>query len=108
MQLFPDAHPATLHTVLMLCNNDFYSAVDTMLYAKKCKLACADKKCTQNPQNKKAKIETVVVDPHLNSAEPTFNAFANTEEEKIGKHFSFFKLIYNKLNNEQNTSSYCF
>lgn len=37
MQLFPDVHPATLHTVLSICKNDFFSAVDKILYAKRCK-----------------------------------------------------------------------
>ncbi|CAG9853987.1 unnamed protein product [Phyllotreta striolata] len=37
MQLFPDTHPATLHTVLCLCNNNFFYAVDKLLYARKCK-----------------------------------------------------------------------
>nr|CAI5855947.1 unnamed protein product [Callosobruchus analis] len=37
MQLFPDTHPATLHTVLTLCKNDFFRAVDKLLYAKRCK-----------------------------------------------------------------------
>lgn len=37
MQLFPDTHPATLHTVLTLCKNDFFCAVDKLLYAKRCK-----------------------------------------------------------------------
>lgn len=61
MQLFPDTHPATLHTVLMLCKNDFYSAVDKMLYAKKCKLASMNTASSPKPkQNKKARIETVV------------------------------------------------
>ncbi|CAH0559522.1 unnamed protein product [Brassicogethes aeneus] len=38
MQLFPDTHPATLHTVLTLCKNDFFCAVDKLLYAKRCKV----------------------------------------------------------------------
>lgn len=37
MQLFPDVHPATLHTVLNLCKHDFFAAIDKLLYAKKCK-----------------------------------------------------------------------
>ncbi|XP_050510699.1 uncharacterized protein LOC126887311 [Diabrotica virgifera virgifera] len=37
MQLFPETHPATIHTVLTLCNNNFFQAVDKLLYAKKCK-----------------------------------------------------------------------
>ncbi|GJQ77102.1 hypothetical protein Trydic_g23672 [Trypoxylus dichotomus] len=37
MQLFPEVHPATLHTVMTLCKNDFFSTVDKLLYAKKCK-----------------------------------------------------------------------
>ncbi|KAJ8921995.1 hypothetical protein NQ315_008633 [Exocentrus adspersus] len=37
MQLFPETHPATLHTVLSLCKNDFFCAVDKLLYAKRCK-----------------------------------------------------------------------
>ncbi|XP_017774809.1 PREDICTED: uncharacterized protein LOC108561405 [Nicrophorus vespilloides] len=37
MQLFPNVHPATLHTVMTLCKNDFFIAVDKLLYAKKCK-----------------------------------------------------------------------
>ncbi|XP_072390010.1 uncharacterized protein [Diabrotica undecimpunctata] len=37
MQLFPETHPATIHTVLTLCNNSFFQAVDKLLYAKKCK-----------------------------------------------------------------------
>lgn len=37
MQLFPDVHPATLHTVLVLCKNQFFCAVDKLIYAKKCK-----------------------------------------------------------------------
>lgn len=37
MQLFPETHPATLHTVLTLCKNDFFCAVDKLLYAKRCK-----------------------------------------------------------------------
>ncbi|KAK9874983.1 hypothetical protein WA026_005798 [Henosepilachna vigintioctopunctata] len=38
MQLFPQTHPATLHTVLYLCKNDFFCAVDKLLYAKRCKM----------------------------------------------------------------------
>lgn len=37
MQLFPDVHPATLHSVMTLCKNDFFGAVDKLLYAKRCK-----------------------------------------------------------------------
>lgn len=37
MQLFPDVHPATLHTVMTICQNNFFAAVDKLLYAKKCK-----------------------------------------------------------------------
>lgn len=37
MQLFPETHPATLHTVLTLCENNFFRAVDKLLYAKHCK-----------------------------------------------------------------------
>lgn len=37
MQLFPEVHPATLHTVLNLCKHDFFAAIDKLLYAKKCK-----------------------------------------------------------------------
>lgn len=37
MQLFPEVHPATLHTVMTLCKNDFFSTVDKLLYAKRCK-----------------------------------------------------------------------
>ncbi|KAG5888063.1 hypothetical protein JTB14_010039 [Gonioctena quinquepunctata] len=37
MQLFPETHPATLHTVLCLCKNDFFCAVDKLLYARRCK-----------------------------------------------------------------------
>lgn len=37
MQLFPDVHPATLHSVMSLCKNDFFGAVDKLLYAKRCK-----------------------------------------------------------------------
>nr|XP_023025590.1 uncharacterized protein LOC111513599 [Leptinotarsa decemlineata] len=37
MQLFPETHPATLHTVLSLCKNDFFCAVDKLLYARRCK-----------------------------------------------------------------------
>lgn len=37
MQLFPEVHPATLHTVMSLCQNNFFAAVDKLLYAKKCK-----------------------------------------------------------------------
>lgn len=37
MQLFPDTHPATLHTVLTLSKNNFFYAIDKLLYAKKCK-----------------------------------------------------------------------
>lgn len=37
MQLFPETHPATLHTVMTLCKNDFFGAVDKLLYAKRCK-----------------------------------------------------------------------
>ncbi|KAL3277424.1 hypothetical protein HHI36_012772 [Cryptolaemus montrouzieri] len=38
MQLFPQTHPATLHTVLYLCKNDFFCAIDKLLYAKRCKM----------------------------------------------------------------------
>ncbi|CAG9823516.1 unnamed protein product [Phaedon cochleariae] len=37
MQLFPETHPATLHTVLSISKNDFFSAVDKLLYARRCK-----------------------------------------------------------------------
>ncbi|KAF7285418.1 hypothetical protein GWI33_010667 [Rhynchophorus ferrugineus] len=37
MQLFPDTHPATLHTVLTLSKNNFFYAIDKLLYAKKYK-----------------------------------------------------------------------
>ncbi|XP_057665500.1 uncharacterized protein LOC130899520 [Diorhabda carinulata] len=37
MQLFPETHPATIHTVLCLCKNNFFYAVDKLLYARKCK-----------------------------------------------------------------------
>ncbi|XP_060524231.1 uncharacterized protein LOC132700733 isoform X2 [Cylas formicarius] len=37
MQLFPDTHPATLHSVLTLTKNNFFYAIDKLLYAKKCK-----------------------------------------------------------------------
>lgn len=37
MQLFPEVHPATLHTVMTMCQNNFLAAVDRLLYAKKCK-----------------------------------------------------------------------
>lgn len=37
MQLFPEVHPATLHTVMTICKNDFFSTVDKLLYAKRCK-----------------------------------------------------------------------
>ncbi|XP_019868176.1 uncharacterized protein LOC109596995 isoform X2 [Aethina tumida] len=37
MQLFPEVHPATLHTVMTLSKNNFFSAVDKLLYAKRCK-----------------------------------------------------------------------
>ena len=50
MQLFPDTHPATLHTVLVLCKNDFFCAVDKMLYAKRCKLLCYKKNILQKSQ----------------------------------------------------------
>lgn len=52
MQLFPETHPATLHTVLTLCKNDFFSTVDKLLYAKRCKSlyhrsqVVVNKKCT--------------------------------------------------------------
>ncbi|KAF2884544.1 hypothetical protein ILUMI_21637 [Ignelater luminosus] len=58
MQLFPDVHPATLHTVLVLCKSDFFRAVDKLLYAKRCKQiynkrrsvlqACATSKCNRH------------------------------------------------------------
>ncbi|XP_018331436.1 uncharacterized protein LOC108741225 [Agrilus planipennis] len=35
MQLFPEVHPATLHTVLFMCKNDFFCAVDKLLYIKR-------------------------------------------------------------------------
>ncbi|KAL1505972.1 hypothetical protein ABEB36_005413 [Hypothenemus hampei] len=37
MQLFPDTHPATLHTVLTLSKCNFFVAIDKLLYAQKCK-----------------------------------------------------------------------
>lgn len=56
MQLFPDTHPATLHTVLTLCKNDFFCAVDKMLYAKRCKLLCYKKNLIQkNHQSRNCK-----------------------------------------------------
>lgn len=58
MQLFPDVHPATLHTVLVLCKSDFFCAVDKLLYAKRCKQmynnrrsafqACSSSKCNRH------------------------------------------------------------
>ncbi|KYB29456.1 hypothetical protein TcasGA2_TC032008 [Tribolium castaneum] len=55
MQLFPDTHPATLHTVLVLCKNDFFCAVDKMLYAKRCKLLCYKKNLIQKThQNRRS------------------------------------------------------
>ncbi|KAF5302647.1 hypothetical protein FQR65_LT08488 [Abscondita terminalis] len=44
MQLFPDIHPATLHTTLVLCKNNFFCAVDKLLYAKRCKAAYNEQK----------------------------------------------------------------
>lgn len=44
MQLFADVHPATLHTVLILCKNDFFRAVDKLLFAKRCKQLYSNKK----------------------------------------------------------------
>ncbi|XP_066248800.1 uncharacterized protein [Euwallacea similis] len=38
MQLFPDTHPATLHTVLTLSGHNFFFAIDKLLYAQKCKI----------------------------------------------------------------------
>ncbi|XP_045465541.1 uncharacterized protein LOC123674644 [Harmonia axyridis] len=38
MQLFPHTHPATLHSVLYICKNDFFCAIDKLLYAKRCKI----------------------------------------------------------------------
>ncbi|KAB0802635.1 hypothetical protein PPYR_04821 [Photinus pyralis] len=35
MQIFPEIHPATLHTTMVLCKNNFFCAVDKLLYAKK-------------------------------------------------------------------------
>ncbi|XP_048517691.1 uncharacterized protein LOC109535940 [Dendroctonus ponderosae] len=37
MQLFPDTHPATLHTVLTLSKSNFFLTIDKLLYAQKCK-----------------------------------------------------------------------
>lgn len=51
MQLFPNIHPATLHTVLVLCNNDFFPTVDKLLYAKK--LMCSKKNLVQKKQQNK-------------------------------------------------------
>lgn len=53
MQLFPETHPATLHTVLTLCKNDFFCTVDKLLYAKRCKALyhrsqVVNKKCPAN------------------------------------------------------------
>ncbi|KAK4882816.1 hypothetical protein RN001_006135 [Aquatica leii] len=44
MQLFPDVHPATLHTTLVLCKNNFFCAVDKLLYAKRCKAVYNEQK----------------------------------------------------------------
>ncbi|KAF5276037.1 hypothetical protein FQA39_LY00833 [Lamprigera yunnana] len=44
MQLFPDVHPATLHTTLVLCKNNFFCAVDKLIYAKRCKAVYNEQK----------------------------------------------------------------
>nr|XP_022903814.1 uncharacterized protein LOC111416098 isoform X1 [Onthophagus taurus]XP_022903815.1 uncharacterized protein LOC111416098 isoform X1 [Onthophagus taurus] len=35
MQLFPEMHPASLHTALSMCKNEFVSSVDRLLYVRK-------------------------------------------------------------------------
>ncbi|XP_044259248.1 uncharacterized protein LOC123007840 [Tribolium madens] len=59
MQLFPDTHPATLHTVLVLCKNDFFCAVDKMLYAKRCKLLCYKKNLIQKTQQNRRSFSNI-------------------------------------------------
>lgn len=50
MKLFPDVHPATLHTVLAVNNNNFFLTVDKLLHAIKCKQQLSNEKdfCDKN------------------------------------------------------------
>lgn len=57
MQLFPDVHPATLHTVMSLCKNDFFASVDKLLYAKRCKEIYYSKKNGFHPYDKSNKTQ---------------------------------------------------
>lgn len=52
MQLFPDVHPATLHSVMILCKNDFFGAVDKLLYAKRCKSYYMNQRINNTQQTK--------------------------------------------------------
>lgn len=51
MQLFPDVHPATLHSVMSLCKNDFFGAVDKLLFAKRCKNYYINQRTGPPPKN---------------------------------------------------------
>lgn len=54
MKLFPDVHPATLHTVLAVNKNNFFLTVDKLLHAIRCKQQHSNQKdfsnkhCTEN------------------------------------------------------------
>ncbi|XP_044756376.1 uncharacterized protein LOC123314956 [Coccinella septempunctata] len=102
MQLFPHTHPATLHSVMYICKNDFFCAIDKLLYAKRCKILYNNRRNQiQQRVNEKFTVINHIQSPEVNHIKRSFTKSRTDEENECDREAKVMKMNVEEVRVEE-------